>query len=80
MLHKIIPNKQKESQLPPIQKPIRKINMPRPQKLGHILAQKVISARATDSPIKMIMQQKVHSTQFRQLEPIDLLAIILVRQ
>jgi hypothetical protein len=77
---RILASTRNPSQLPSIQKPIRKINMPRPQKLRHILAQEIISARATDSPIEMIMQQEMHSMQLRQLEAIDLLAIILVRQ
>ena len=39
----------------PIQKPLRKINMPRSQVLSDILPKKIISAATTDTPIQMIM-------------------------
>ena len=65
------------SNLPSLQKPVRNINVPAPNKLTQILPQAIQTTRRIESAIKMILQQKVHNANVRHLKAIDAVAEIL---
>lgn len=64
------PTEQESLQPPPIQKPPRHVHQPGPQKLRHVLTQEIIRATTTDAPIQMVVQQKMHGEEVRELESI----------